>query len=783
MAANSNNNGRSVIRDNVNLGASSSEFKTPESAFAELSQLTKAYMDDDDFQTIERAYEFALKAHDGQLRKSGEPFIIHPIDVAIILADLRMDTETICAALLHDTVEDTDVTSEEVERLFGADVRALVEGVTKITRIEVGSLTDEQAATIRKMFVAMSKDIRVIVIKLADRLHNMRTLGSLKEDRRIFKARETLEIYAPIAHRLGINSIKWELEDLAFFYLEPNKYKQVSRMVTDTREEREEYLEKVIEVVEAEMEKLGIEAKVMGRPKHLYSIYQKMMKKSKGFSEIYDLIAVRIVVQSVKDCYSALGAVHTLWSPMPGRFKDYIAMPKFNMYQSLHTTVIGPAGTPLEIQIRTADMHKASEYGVAAHWRYKEGTSKVKRSELESQLAWLREMVDWQDDTEDSREFLKSLKMDLENSDIYVFTPKGEAKTLRAGSTPIDFAYAIHTEVGNHCVGSKVNGTIVPLTYKLQVGDRVEILTSKNSSPSRNWLGIAKTHSAKQKIRSYFSKQNRSTDLSEGHSILMREMRKHGVGLSSARTVKAIKQVSTALGFKDSDDMYVQLARGKENPTHIANRLLKILVDSANTEESSSAATLAMTSTGITPPMLTSVKHAKKHEAHASNGVVVKGLDDILVRLSRCCNPVPGDDIIGFVTRGRGVSVHRADCPNAADLKRNPERIIDVAWEGAPNHRAMYKVQIRIEALDRVNLLLDVTQLFAEIGCNVLSCTTNTHKDGMVEMRFLFEVSDIAKIDAILNGLVELDGVFDARRMLDGDSAKTRSSRSKVAQS
>ncbi len=679
-----------------------------------------------------------------------------------------MDAETVCAALLHDTVEDTEVSAELVEEEFGEGVRNRVEGVTKITRIEVESLSDEQAATIRKMLVAMSKDIRVIVIKLADRLHNMRTLASLREDRRIYKSRETLEIYAPIAHRLGINSIKWELEDLAFFYLEPNKYKQVSRMVTESRDEREAYLGNVIDIITDEMGKVGIDARVMGRPKHLYSIYQKMTKKGKGFSEIYDLIAVRIIVPTVKDCYSALGAVHTLWHPMPGRFKDYIAMPKYNMYQSLHTTVMGPTGRPLEVQIRTEEMHRASEYGVAAHWRYKEGTGKVAASELDRQLAWLREMVDWQDETEDSREFLKSLKMDLDNTEVYVFTPNGDVKTLRAGATPVDFAYAVHTEVGNHCVGAKVNGSIVPLTYELKMGDRVEVLTSKSATPSRDWLNIVSTPSARNKIRSYFSKASRSSDRQVGHDMLMREMRKHGFGISNARATRALKSVAEAMGFNDSDDMFVQLARGKESAQHIANRLLKLLVDSAKEEEVKPRIGTGEASTGVMAPMLTSVKRPKKHETHSSNGVVVKGIDDVLIRLSRCCNPVPGDEIVGFVTRGRGVSVHRADCPNADDLRRNPERLIEVSWEGSPSRSALYKVEIYIEALDRMNLLLDVTRVLSELGANVLSCTTNTHRDGMVEMRFLFEISDLTKIEKSLNEIEKIDGVFEAKRMMSG---------------
>ncbi|MCI9627947.1 MAG: bifunctional (p)ppGpp synthetase/guanosine-3',5'-bis(diphosphate) 3'-pyrophosphohydrolase [Eggerthellaceae bacterium] len=730
--------------------------------------MVESYVSEEELAMVRHAYEFARDAHAGQKRKSGEPFIVHPIQVAIILADLKMDAETVCAALLHDTVEDTEVSAELVEEEFGEGVRNLVEGVTKITRIEVESLSDEQAATIRKMLVAMSKDIRVIVIKLADRLHNMRTLASLREDRRIYKSRETLEIYAPIAHRLGINSIKWELEDLAFFYLEPNKYKQVSRMVTESRDEREAYLGNVIDIITDEMGKVGIDARVMGRPKHLYSIYQKMTKKGKGFSEIYDLIAVRIIVPTVKDCYSALGAVHTLWHPMPGRFKDYIAMPKYNMYQSLHTTVMGPTGRPLEVQIRTEEMHRASEYGVAAHWRYKEGTGKVAASELDRQLAWLREMVDWQDETEDSREFLKSLKMDLDNTEVYVFTPNGDVKTLRAGATPVDFAYAVHTEVGNHCVGAKVNGSIVPLTYELKMGDRVEVLTSKSATPSRDWLNIVSTPSARNKIRSYFSKASRSSDRQVGHDMLMREMRKHGFGISNARATRALKSVAEAMGFNDSDDMFVQLARGKESAQHIANRLLKLLVDSAKEEEVKPRIGTGEASTGVMAPMLTSVKRPKKHETHSSNGVVVKGIDDVLIRLSRCCNPVPGDEIVGFVTRGRGVSVHRADCPNADDLRRNPERLIEVSWEGSPSRSALYKVEIYIEALDRMNLLLDVTRVLSELGANVLSCTTNTHRDGMVEMRFLFEISDLTKIEKSLNEIEKIDGVFEAKRMMSG---------------
>lgn len=743
--------------------------KSPEERFGVLEEMTSGYLSDDDKAMLEHAFNFANTAHAGQCRKSGEPFIAHPVEVAIILADLRMDAETLCAALLHDTVEDTTTTPEDVEREFNAQVRLLVEGVTKITRIEVETLSDEQAQTIRKMFVAMNKDIRVIVIKLADRLHNMRTLGALREDRRIFKARETLEIYAPIAHRLGINSIKWELEDLSFYYLEPNRYKQVARMVTESREERERYLNEVIDILRGELESVGIKGQIMGRPKHLYSIYQKMTSKGKGFSEIYDLIAVRIIVADVRDCYSALGAVHTLWHPMPGRFKDYIAMPKYNMYQSLHTTVIGPAGRPLEVQIRTEEMHRRSEFGVAAHWRYKEKSS-GKDDAMDQQLAWLRQMVDWQDETQDSREFLKSLKVDLAPSEVFVFTPKGKVMSLRAGSTPVDFAYAIHTEVGNHCVGAKVNGSIVPLSYELQVGDRVEILTQKSATPSRDWLNIVKTPSARSKIRSYFSKASRSDDLQFGRDKLTREMRKHGIGISSAQSMRAMKTVAEHMGYRDSDDMLVQIGTGKESAQHVANRLLKLLVDRGNEADAEQEIGALEHSTGKLPPMLTSVRRPKRHEAHSSNGVVVKGIDDVLVRLSRCCNPVPGDDIVGFVTRGRGLSVHRADCPNAQALKQHPERMIEVSWEKEPTQTTSYQVEVYLEAVDRMSLLRDVTVALADMGTNIVSSSSTTQRTGVVEMRFLIQVSDVGVIDSLLARLRGVEGVFTASRMLPGAS-------------
>ena len=743
---------------------------TPEERFEILLSETEKYLDDAERATLRRAFDYANAAHKGQLRKSGEPYISHPIEVALILVSLRMDLETLVAALLHDVVEDTDITYDDVSADFGEDVAQLVDGVTKISRIEVESLTAEQAETIRKMFVAMSKDIRVVVIKLADRLHNMRTLSALREDRRIFKANETLEIYAPIAHRLGISSIKWELEDLSFFYLEPTKFKQVSRMVAASREEREAYIDRVRAILEQEMESVGVECQIMGRPKHLYSIYQKMLRQGKGFSEIYDLIALRIITKSVKDCYSALGTVHALWHPMPGRFKDYIAMPKYNMYQSLHTTVIGPAGRPLEVQIRTEEMHRMSEYGVAAHWRYKEsgGSNRLANDSYSRQLAWLREMIDWQSDTQDSREFLKSLKVDLTPNEVFVFTPKGEVRQLRAGSTPIDFAYAIHTEVGHHCVGAKVNGRIVPLTYKLQMGDRVDVLTQKGAHPSRDWLNIVESPKARTKIRQYLSKMSRSDDLQTGYDKLRMEMRKRDMGISSAQGQRAIKEVAGVLGYRDVEDMLIKIGAGKEGAQHVVNRMLKTLVDKANADDARPHIGMSESSTGKMPPMLTSVSRPKRHETHAESGVVVKGISNVLVRLSRCCNPVPGDEIVGFVTRGRGVSVHRRDCPNATQLLRDPERIIEVGWEERAKMDAVYKVEIVVEALDRTNLLVDVVQVVSSSGANILRSATNSHSDGMVEMRFILQISDISSISKIVDGLRSVSGVFEARRETPG---------------
>ncbi len=723
----------------------------------------REYNPEADLTGLVDAYHFAMAAHEGQARKSGEPFIKHPVEVCLILAELQLDTATLQAALLHDVVEDSKHELAEVRKRFGDEVTDLVDGVTKLGRIEFESLSEAQSQNMRKMLIAMAKDIRVILIKLADRLHNMRTLSALPVERRREKAVETMEIYAPLAHRLGISNIKWELEDLAFYYLEPRKFHQVQKMVAESRAGREEYLQQVIGQLQEELQAVGVEAEISGRPKHLYSIYQKMSQKGKDFNEIYDLIALRVMVDSVKDCYGALGTVHSIWKPVPGRFKDYVAMPKFNMYQSLHTTVIGPAGRPLEIQIRTEEMHRTAEYGIAAHWRYKE-RSRGDES-FDERLAWLRQMLEWQTELKDPREFMEALKIDLFEDEVFVFTPKGDVRSMRRGSTPIDFAYAIHTEVGHHCVGAKVNGVIVPLGYELQMGDRVEILTNKNSWPSRDWLNVVKTSSARSKIRSYFSKVSREDDLQRGRDELAKVMRKHGLKTSSRASARALETIASDMNFQAADDLLAHIGSGKVSAKQVVGKLLKIMAaeEPAATPESEAEALLPLT-TPMTPP------RAKRRRQGV--GIKVKGIDDVLVRLARCCNPVPGDSIVGFVTRGRGVSVHRRDCPNASDLLRTPERILEVEWDKGAE--TTYQVEIVIEAVDRMRLLHEVSSVLAEAGVNVLSAQVATDRGGIATMRFLFELGNMDQLQSLLRDVRAIDGVFEATRALPGETPDRR---------
>jgi len=736
---------------------------------AELCSRVKSYNRRADLKSIRAAYDFAAAAHEGQFRKSGERFIEHPLSVAYILSDLKLDEATIMAALLHDTVEDNpDVTLDAVRAQFGEEVAALVDGVTKLGEVDLKTSTEQQSESLRKMLIAMAHDIRVILIKLADRLHNMRTLDALPPDRQLYKARETMEIYAPLAHRLGISQIKWELEDLAFSYLEPVKYEQVARLVQESRVEREAYSNEVMQQLRRDLSKVGIKAEITGRPKHFYSIYQKMVKKDKDFSEIFDLIALRIITNNLKDVYGALGTVHNLYKPMPGRFKDYIAMPKFNMYQSLHTTVIGPEGRPIEIQIRTVEMHQMAEYGVAAHWRYKEGGN---LDDFDQRLSWLRQMMEWQGETKDSEEFMQALRVDLFEEEVFVFTPKGDVRSLKRGSTPLDFAYSIHTEVGGHCVGAKINGRIVPLAYHLRNGDRVEILTNNNASPSRDWLDIVATSSARSKIKSYFAKTTRESDAQLGREEFKKIMHKHGVSIASKRIEKALDGLAREMNYQVAEDLYAQIGSGKLSSRLLSTRLLKYLsqqglIDLPVSEVETRGATTAQGADVLIQELpLTAPRSARR--PRQAGGVRVKGIDDVLVHLAKCCNPVPGDEIIGFVTRGRGVSVHRATCPNCRQLRETNERFIEVSWD--QDARTTYHVEVFVQALDRLRLLQDVTMRIAESGVNILSSSTTTHKDGIVDMRFLFEIGEMGNLEGLLRSLRGIEGVFEARRMLPGE--------------
>lgn len=721
-----------------------------------------------DIETLRRTYEFAEKVHAGQQRKSGEPFILHPLSAALILTDLNLDLASIQAAILHDAVEDSpDISFEDIEKEFGNEVATLVDGVTKLTNIDFESSNVQQGESMRKMLIAMARDIRVILIKLADRLHNMRTLSALRPERQIVKARETMEIFAPLAHRLGISQIKWELEDLAFSYLDPVKYEQVSRMVRESRDQRNAYASQVMDQIDGELKSVNIEAEISGRPKHLYSIYQKMINKGKDFSEIYDLIALRIIVDTVKDVYGALGTVHSLYKPIPGRFKDYVAMPKFNMYQSLHTTVIGPSGRPLEIQIRTEEMHRMAEYGVAAHWRYKEGVASTDKT-FDERLAWLRQMLEWQTDMKDPNEFMEALKIDLFEEEVFVFTPKGDVRSLKRGATPLDFAYSIHTEVGHRCVGAKVNGQIVPLAYELQMGDRVDILTNKNAHPSRDWLNIIQTSSARSKIKSYLSKSTREDDLIRGREELMKALRKHGLSLANKKIEKALDSIAKEMNYQSHEDLSAQIGSGKISAKLIATRVLKAMTKEGLIDEE------ALPASGKSPLPFDSAMAAPKHaqRSRPGDGVIVKGLDSVLIRLSRCCNPVPGDEIIGFVTRGRGVSVHRSNCPNAKSLMEDQGRLIDVSWDR--DAKTSYHVEIFIQAVDRLKLLQEVTMRFSDSGVNILSSASSTHRDGTADLRFLIEIGEMSRLDVLINDLRGIEGVFEARRAVPGDAVSKR---------
>jgi len=699
---------------------------------------------------VEKAYAVAERVHRGQFRKNGEPYITHPVAVATILADLGMTPSTLAAALLHDTVEDTPYTYEQLDEEFGREIANLVDGVTKLDKVNYGEAA--QAETVRKMVIATARDIRVLVIKLADRLHNARTWKYVPAASAERKARETLEIYAPLAHRLGMNTIKWELEDLSFFTLYPKVYEEIVRVVTDRAPARAEYLRVVSEQVTADMKALKIKGTVMGRPKHYYSIYQKMIVRGRDFTDIYDLIGVRILVDSVRDCYGALGAVHARWNPVPGRFKDYIAMPKFNMYQSLHTTVIGPGGKPVEIQIRTNDMHRRAEYGVAAHWKYKEGDGKNKDT---TEMEWLRQLVNWQRETQDPGEFLDSLRFEIGGSEVYAFTPKGDVIALPSGATPVDFAYSVHTEVGHRTVGARVNSKLVSLDTELHTGDVVEIFTSKgeSGSPSRDWLAFVRSPRARNKIRQWFTKERREEAIERGKDAIAKEMRRQHLPLQRLMSHEALVALAHELRFADVSAMYAAVGEGRYSAHSMVEKLLASLGGTASNEEDLAE---------VTRPGL---EEGRRHAAHRTSdpGVTVHGMDDLWVKLARCCTPVPGDQIVGFVTRGSGVSVHRADCQNVLSLSKTPERMVDVDWRD--KRQGAYLVQVQVEALDRQRLLGDVSNTLSESDVNILSAQVTTTKDRVAINRFVFEMAEPSHLESVLASMKRVDGVLDAYRI------------------
>ena len=721
--------------------------KPPESGLDKLLKEVRNARPKADTKLVERAYEIAEAAHSGQMRKSGHPFITHPLGVAMILAKLGLDETSVAAALLHDAVEDTELGLTEVEEKFGFDVAALIDGVTKLDKIRYRSVEQTRAENLRKMIIATAKDIRVLLIKIADRLHNMRTLSPLAPAKRELIARETLEIYSPLAHRLGMYAIKWELEDLAFATLHPKRFEEIEGLVEQRQPERERVLEEVAETIQSKLKEVKIKAEVSGRPKHLYSIYEKIVLGGKQFDEIFDLVGVRVVVETVKDCYAALGALHTLYTPVPGRFKDYIAMPKFNMYQSLHTTVMGSTGRPIEIQIRTEIMHRAAEFGIAAHWLYKE----QRRGKVpEEEIAWLQRMMEWQSESIDPKEFMESLKIDLYSDEVFVFTPKGDVIALQRGATPLDFAYAIHTEVGHRTVGGRVNGRLVALSHELVSGDSVEIITAKGAaSPSRDWLQIVKTPRARNKIRQWFARERREDALAQGREALVSSMRKQGLPVEKISKKGILQQVSEELKYPDLESMYVAIGEGHLSPQSVSTRVIRLVQPEA----------------GETAEEEEQPQRRRPQRKPRGKGVIVEGMEDLLVRLARCCTPVPGDPIVGFLTRGRGVSVHREDCPNTKSLAANDEgRMIQVWWDD--RRSGTFVVSIQIEALDRTKLLRDVTAAISDQGISIVSSSTRSGKDGIAALNFSFELADPSHLEHVIQSVRQIDSVFDVYRVV-----------------
>jgi len=728
----------------------------PAGAVDRLVKTVRAHHPKADLLLIERAYSVAERAHSGQLRKSGEPYITHPVAVAQILADLGIGAKTIAAALLHDTVEDTDYTLDVLRRDFGDEIAMLVDGVTKLDKLKYGD--SAQAETVRKMVVAMSKDIRVLVIKLADRLHNARTWGFVESASASRKATETLEIYAPLAHRLGIQTIKWELEDLSFAVLHPKLYVEIDSLVKQRTPQREQFVQNVINAVKGDLKSAKIRGDVVGRPKQYYSIYQKMIVRGREFDEIYDLVGIRVLVTSLRDCYAVLGSIHARWNPVPGRFKDYIATPKFNLYQSLHTTVIGPKGRAVEIQIRTHEMHQRAEFGVAAHWKYKQRMNggrdeSTAGPQTETDMAWLAHITDWQAETSDPGEFLDSLRFEIGAKEVYVFTPQGKVIGLPSGATPVDFAYAVHTEVGHRTMGAKVNGRLVPLESSLSSGDVVEVFTSKNpdSGPSQDWLTFVKSPRARNKIRQWFTKERRDEAIEQGKDAIARAMRKQNLPLQKLMSQDSIAEVASAMRYDDVSSLYAAVGEGHISTQSVLEKILAAVQQQNEVDEGE----FEFPSQGRARPL-----------RNSDSGVLVRGAPDILVKLAKCCTPVPGDQIVGFVTRGQGVSVHQGTCHNVQGLMAEPERMIEVEW--APSSKSVFLVQIQIEALDRSGLLSDVTRVLSEHHVNILSATVSTSHERLAVSRFVFEMGDTTHLDRVLNAVRRIDAVYDVYRVSAG---------------
>lgn len=702
-----------------------------------------------DLRLIVKAYSFARDAHDGQYRNSGENFFIHPFNVALILADLNMDTSTIIAGLLHDVIEDTEISYETIAEEFGVEISDLVDGVTKLKKLQYKTKQENQAENLRKMVLAMAKDIRVIIVKLADRLHNMRTLEYMNDAKRKEKALETLEIYAPLAHRLGISKIKWELEDLSLRYLDPTNYYDLVERVSKRRQEREEYIKSIIKTLSNKLDKVKIEYDISGRPKNFYSIYKKMIHQGKAFEQIFDLTAIRVLVNNVKDCYEVLGIVHNLWKPLPGRFKDYIAMPKPNMYQSIHTTVIGPKGETFEVQIRTWEMHKTAEYGIAAHWKYKEGTNKS--DNFDEKLTWLRQLLEWQSDLNDPKDFMETLKIDFFTDEVFVFTPKGDVINLPDGSTPIDFAYRVHSEVGDKCVGAKVDGRIVPLNYKLKNGNIVEVITSTNSNgPSRDWLKIVKSTQAKNKIRQWFKAKEKDVNIIRGKDMLEKEIRRLGYKYSEILKEQWIKNIGSKMSLNSIDDLYAAIGYGSITLNQVISKL-RVFYNEENKIDHESE---------LLENKINQSVEKKKNKP--TQGINIKGIDNIKVRFAKCCNPVPGDEIIGYITRGRGVSVHRTDCPNIG-LSDDTERFIEVNWDH--EKKASYPAEIQIEASDRSGLLSEITQKISDSDLGLISLNARTNKNKIAFVSLTLEIKSIEDLRELMKKIKKIKNVLDVYRV------------------